>query len=289
MYVGGSLGGVWKTTNGGSSWTPLTDFQPSLATGSIALDLTNPNTIYVGTWDTNSSGFNYFGIGILKSTDGGASFTQLAANTFQGLSISRLVIDPTNPQTLYAGGARGFAGGQGHVAPPKRGAYGVYKSIDGGSNWTRLTGVPAGDIRDVKMDPTNPKIIYAAVDFSDEPIAPSGIYKTTDGGATWMPVGGTGFPTTGFGRIGLAIAPSAPQTLYAALESTLFGADLLNIYKSVDGGVSWITLTRPVSGFGSPKICTCDFTNVLAVSPTNPNVVFFGGASLFRSTDGGSS
>ncbi len=289
LYVGGSLGGVWKTTNGGNSWTPLTDFQPTLATGAIAVDPSNPNIVYVGTGDPNSHGYNYFGAGILKSTNGGSSFAQLAADTFEGLSVAKLIIDPVNPAILYAGTARGFSGGHGHVPPPRRASFGIYKSVDGGVHWVRLTGAPAGDVRDVKMHPTSSNVIYATFDFSDEGGGASGIYRTADGGQSWVPMGGTGLPATGFGRISMAIAPSAPETLYAAFESTAFGADLLNIFKTTNAGASWSAMSRPVSGFGAPKICTCDFTNVLSISPTDPNIVFFGGASLYRSTNGGSS
>lgn len=157
MYAGGSLGGVWKTIDGGNLWNPLTDFQPTLAVGSIAIDPTNSNILYVGTGDKNFHGFNYFGAGILKSTDGGKSFAVTASETFRGVSIGEIAINSTNPRILYAAVSRGFAGAHARVDPPTRSTVGVYRSVDNGVTWNRLTAAPAGDVMDIQIDPTNPR------------------------------------------------------------------------------------------------------------------------------------
>ncbi len=278
IYVGGAIGGVWKTIDGGSNWSPRTDFQNTLATGVITLDPVDPNVIYIGTGDKDQGYLGLLGAGILKSTDAGNSFTQLAANTFQGLDITGLLVDPTNTQVLYAG-AKGSTPSQ----------CGVFKSTDSGMSWIRLNGAPSSFVSEIRMLSTNSQTIYAAYNSFGNSSLPSGIYRTTNGGSTWTKLTTGSFPTTGVGRISFAIAPSSPNIMYAALEGTQTG-DLLNIYKSPDGGVSWSPVTRPIPGNGISQICfSCGYTNVINVSPSDPNTVWFGGQGLYRSTDGGTS
>lgn len=280
IYLGGAQGGVWKSADDGASWMPLTDTQPSLAIGSIAIDPSNPNTIYAGTGEGKFALDSYFGAGVLKSTDGGASWNQLGASTFVGVSLQDLIIDPTNTQTIYVAAATGLAGVSADVSPnisPR----GVYKSTNGGSTWTQLiNGLPSTSAQDLAMDPTNSQVIYAA-------FRGVGIFRTTNGGAGWTQLTGGGFPSTGFQRIALDIAPASNLTIYAALEdSASSGGELLNIFKSVDGGTMWTQLPRPpLSQFSN--ICQCFYDNVIEVSPADPNTVFFGGVALYRSTNGG--
>ncbi len=286
IYIGGALGGIWKTTDGGTSWSPRTDGQASLAISVIVIDPTNANIIYAG---TGSKWYGApWGAGILKSTDGGQNFVQLGATTFQGVSITGLVINPTNTQVIYAGvSSIGHSGA--YDEAPISSVNGVYKSTDGGATWTRLANAPIGYVSELRMHPTNPEEVYAAYDQFHSDQRPTGIFKTTNGGSTWARLSGAGFPQTGVGRISFALARSSPSTIYASLESTADGG-LLNIYKSINGGDSWSAVGRPPGApFDPGVICFCGALNVLTVSPTDPNTLYFGGRALFRSRNGGQS
>lgn len=287
IYIGAAMGGVWKTTDGGSSWSPLTDFQPSLATGSIVIDPKDSNIIYIGTGEGNLSLDNYFGAGILKSTDAGVTFSQFAEKSFQGVSIADLAIDPDNTNILYAGvtfGRAGVNGGLATTLSPR----GVYKSTDSGRSWNQLS-APTGDVTDIEMHPTNRQIIFAAYNSFGNSNQVGGLYRTTDSGATWSLVGGNGFPTTMMGRISFGLAPSAPNIIYAAIEERDPNrnlGDLKGLFKSIDGGANWIATTRPPAG-GFGNICQCFYDNEITISPTDPNILFFGGVPLYLSRDGG--
>src|SRR5450432_4845059 len=135
VYIGAAEGGVWKTTDGGTNWTPLTDDQPSLATGSIALDPNNPDTVYVGTGEENFAQDSYYGAGILKSTDAGATWTNLAGDTFLRATIGRIVIHPSDSQTLLCSASNG-----------------LWRSTDGAATWTRVL---SGTATSVVFDPSN--------------------------------------------------------------------------------------------------------------------------------------
>ncbi len=265
IYIGAAQGGVWKTVDGGSSWTPLTDQQCSLAMGSIALDPVNPDIVYAGTGEQHFSGDSYYGCGVLRSADGGATWTRLEASVFTtsapgpGARVSRVVIDPatagttTNTTVLVASD------------------FGLYRSTNSGASWTSVL---TGTATDLVMDPTNSAVLYAGI-FAD------GVSKSIDGGVTWSALT-TGLPTAGVGRVNLAIAPSAPQTLYAAVHNTS-GNGLSGIFKTTDGGNAWTQLSATNAGCGAQ----CWYDMIIAVHPTNPDTVYFGGISLFRSTDGG--
>jgi photosystem II stability/assembly factor-like uncharacterized protein len=287
VYLGAAEGGVWKTTDGGRHWTPLTDAQPSLATGSIALDPTNPSIVYVGTGEENFAYDSYYGAGILKSTDGGSSWTQFcgpfcgpfgADSQAGGAFIGSLAVDPANDQVLLAG-----------VSLP--GDAGIYRSADGGQTWTLVLGGNPGT--GVVFDPSG-DTAYAALSniFSG---GKTGVFVSTDGGQTWGAAsggGGNALPAEQAGRITLAIAPSSPQTLFASIQnpsSGKFGA-LLGMFKTTDGGAAWSQLKS------TPDYChpQCWYDNPVAVDPADANVVFAGGtgefpnsAELVRSTDGG--
>jgi hypothetical protein len=280
IYSGAAAGGVWKTTDGGANWTPLTDNQLSLAVGSIAIDPTNNQTIYVGTGEDTLNQDSFQGTGVLKSTDGGAHWTQIGASTFAGpfnsatggSRIGTIAVDPANNQIVLAG-----------ALIPTLNQSGIYRSIDGGVTWTLVV---AGDApgTSVVFDPAG-TIAYAAV---GSPLGSStnGIYKSTDHGATWITLTG-GLPTSNLGRIELTIAPSttgAAATVYAAVADSNGGSsNLLGLFVTTNAGVSWTQLTA------TPNFCLtqCWYDIAVAVHPTNPNFVVVGGLALFKSTDGG--
>src|SRR5215469_11952902 len=148
IYAGSASGGVWKSTDGGTTWNPLTDQQPSLAVGAIAVLPGPPDTIYVGTGEGNNECDSSYGKGILKSSDGGKTWTQLGGATFDGLSFTRIAVEPNNPAVLYAATSFGFTNGAaGECFPVAKATAGLYKSSDAGLTWAPLSGkggLPAG-------------------------------------------------------------------------------------------------------------------------------------------------
>lgn len=274
VYLGGAEGGVWKTTDGGVTWLPLTDNQASLAVGSITLDPSAPDTIYVGTGESNETGDAYFGAGILKSTDGGATWTQIpgpfaSGTEMSGTTIGRISVHPSASQVLLASVATFSPGSPG----------GIFRTADGGATWTNV--LPGTIPRSGIFDPVNGNIAWAAMEGV-------GVFKSTDGGVTWNPANGTGantLPSANLGRIELAIAPSVTSTVYAAMGNS--SRSTLGIFKTQDGGVNWTSL--PLGAAAGYCGYQCGYNNVIAVDPLNANVVYVGGQSpsVFRSLDGG--
>ncbi len=290
FYVAGADSGVWRTTTGGAAyqWQALTGDMPTTAIGALALDPTNESIIYAGTGESNYANHSRYGLGLYKSTDGGASWLQLAESTFAGRCFSRILVDPSNTQTVYAaitraGGFPEMAAAKGH--PQAAGPVGVFRSDDGGVTWTHLTnGLPALSATDLTMDPVDPQVLYAGIGriFGD---ASNGIYVTTDGGASWTKLGG-GLPTTNVGRVSVYVAPSMRQRLYAliteACDAAGGDAEMEGAYRSDDSGATWVSLplTNPQATYGW-------YLSTITVQPTNPDVVFMGGVSLWRSTNAG--
>jgi uncharacterized repeat protein (TIGR01451 family) len=287
VYAGSADGGVWKTTDGGVHWTPLTDTQASLAVGSIAIDPSNHSTIYVGTGEENFSADSYFGAGILKSTNGGSSWTQIKgpfAGYYNGYYfyggadyIGGIAIQPGNSSVILA--AVEQASGNNHQCVA------VYRTEDGGATWWGALSDPSCGYHGgtaVLFDPSDGNIAYAASHYD-------GVYKSLDAGKTWARLNGTGsnvFPTANVGRIALAIAPSNPTTLYASIQDTSQTGGV-DVFKTTDGGANWAKLVN------TPDYCAqqCWYDQAIAVAPTNPNEVFVGGAYgsfVYRSMDGGS-
>ena len=279
-YVGASGGGVWKTTDGGQNWIPLTDDQPSLATGSIAVAPSNPDIVYVGTGEQNNSADSYYGAGVLKSTNGGATWTQLTGAfvgpfgssrvSGGGARIGGLAVHPSNPNVVLAAVDRTPAS-----------AAGIYRTSDGGQTWTVVLGGAVGT--DVVFNPADPNTVYAAIGTVNGG-ALNGVYKSTDAGVTWTRSGGAGttaLPATGVGRIALALAPSSPNVLFAGIQNSATGS-LLGLFKSTDGAQSWTRLT-------APDYCTpqCSYNNIIRVHPANSNLVVAAGLPPYRSIDGG--
>jgi photosystem II stability/assembly factor-like uncharacterized protein len=218
FYVAYATGGVWKTVDDGVHFEPLTDKLPTTVMGAIAVDPQHPDTVWVGTGEPNASRSSYGGMGLFRSDDGGKNFHR--AGLADSDRISRIVIDPANSQRI-------FVAVQGKLYTDG-GEPGVWRSEDGGQHWSRVlrSDRPNTGAIDLVLDPSNPSIVYAALwersrrawNFVESG-AGSGIYKSIDGGTTWTR-SGNGFPQgAGVGRIGLAIARSHPQTLYASVDN----------------------------------------------------------------------
>ena len=307
IYIAAAGGGVWKTTNAQEpnpadiKWTPLTNDQKTLVTGAIALAPSNPEVIYAGTGEANmgpskAKNFRdniYYGRGILKSTDGGTTWTLLGTAEFDRRTISKIVVHPTDPDTVYvAVGALATNG-----LPDDTG---IWKSIDGGATWHNTTEGQISTVTahsDLVMDPSNPQILYAAVgEPGVDPARPrgdNGVWKTTDGGDTWARAGNfpTGQTSTQVGRITLAISLSAPQTVFAAIARpgppNSMTNSLFRIMKTSNGGTTWIIVTDPgmicpENGLHNYLAGAGDYHNTLAVDPTNRNIVYAGGLCLIR-------
>jgi hypothetical protein len=297
VYIGGAAGGVWKTTDGGGHWAAMTDAEPSLAVGAIAIDPNNHLNIYVGTGEENFNGDAFFGVGVLKSINGGTSWTQQGASTFVGpfnsvvgaARIGAIAVDPNNSSVILAGVAFGDQG-----SPS-----GIYRSADAGSTWNLVQGGDAGTA--VVFDPVvSAKTAYAALGFPGGDTN-NGIYKSVDEGATWTKLTGAVLPaSTSMGRITLAFAPSTTgntAVIYAAIADASTGSStLLGLFKTMDGGSTWTKLTNAPNFCNSltPGTGQCFYDMAIGVHPTIPNVVVVGGAaftdnftSLFETTDGG--
>lgn len=269
VYIGAAEGGIWKTIDGGAHWTPITDTQPSLATGAIALDPSHPDTVYVGTGEENFAYDSYYGAGILKSPDGGATWSNIVGPFLRDY-IGAIAVHPTNSSIVLCSSRTG-----------------LWRSADAGNTWTQVLSGASGI--SVFFDPTNGSSAYATLG-SVSGNARNGVYHSTDGGQTWTASNGTGataLPSANVGRIELTMAPSAPSTLYAQIQNSNSSASafgtLLGIYKSTDGGNTWAKLPAQASLWGNQLW----YDNTIRVSPTNPNVVWSGAIEVYRSLDGG--
>lgn len=258
LYASLADGGVWVTHDGAQTWEPLSDFEDTLSGGAILLDPNDARTIYFGTGEGNGAIDNYGGIGVLKSTDAGLTWTR--SNAFSG-SIRRLAIHRDEPTRLYAAGDSG-----------------CYLSTDAGATFNLLSGVGLptnAGASDVLIRPDNPNVVFCAIWGG----ADGGIYRSTNRGASWSLLT-NGLPAKGsVGRIALAISKSSPNILLAGIDQSNG-----TIYKTVNGGDSWTTL-----GGGSAGYCggQCWYDNVVAIDSDNPNVMYYGGIGLGRSLDGG--
>jgi uncharacterized protein (TIGR03437 family) len=275
LYIGGAEGGVWRTTNGGMSWTPLTDFEASLSIGALAIAPSDAMTIYAGTGEQNHSHDEYSGAGILKSADGGSTWRLLASDILSGQTIGALAVSPTNAQIVLAATS-----------------VGVFRSADGGMTWQRT--LPTDTSADaVVFDPTNSGAVYASV--GDGPNAYTGVYKSMDAGATWQSANGSGtnsIPVSGAGRITLAISQSVPPVLYAGVAVDSVGrsdSNMIGFYQSVNGGGSWTKVSTdgycPVPS--NRTTGQCYYNNAMAVNPTNPQILIGGGIELWATGNGG--
>lgn len=263
LYIGVSKGGVWKSTNRGSTWTNLTDFLAAQYVGCLTIDPHDPNTIYLGTGEEYYAGYTLGGVGIYRSTDGGNSWTLIGSSVFSGQRINEIVIDPTNRNKWIISTDAG-----------------IYITTNGGGSFSRtLSGVASA----LRMHPTNPNILWAALGAIWGSSA-NGVYVSTNGGSTWtrysaLPLG------TSVGRIELDVCRSNPNVLYVAFgQNTSSGARIHSVWKTTNGGSSWTQLTNAPTGSGQSW-----YDLVMRVDPNDPNIAYLGEVEMYRTTDGGSS
>jgi photosystem II stability/assembly factor-like uncharacterized protein len=272
-YVGVASGGVWKTVNDGTTWTPVFEKEASYSIGWVALDPNDPAVVWVGTGESNSQRSVAYGDGIYRSDDGGKDWQNLGLK--KSAHIGRVVVDPRDSKVVYVA-AEGPLWGPG-------GDRGLYKTTDGGKNWkAALTISENTGVVDVALDPSNPDVIYAAayqrrrhvftlIDGGPE----SAIYKSTDAGATWNKLK-NGLPTVDMGRIGLAVSPADPNVLYATIEA----ADGKGgIFRSNDRGATWERKNEFDVGAMYYARMVCD--------PKNVDRIWVMNVQLRESLDGG--
>ncbi len=284
-YVGVAQGGLWKTSNGGASYTPLTDNLPITRISDICIDPNNTNTMYISVCDFEYIGFGlylngrkrntHFGLGVYKTTDGGLSWnpTGLSFQLTNGDAslLRKIVINPANSSELVACGVSG-----------------MYKSTNGGNTWIQKMD---SLFWDMVQDPVNPNILYAASGWvKNSNLGSAGIYKSTDFGSSWSLLN-TGITFQGVvQRIKLAIAPSDHNYVYALCCDNTDG--FYGIYQSTNAGITW-TYKAPVlnileNGQGNGSGGQGPYDMALCVNATNKNEIYTGGINLWGSNDGGS-
>ena len=278
IYAGTASGGVWKTTGGGQTWMPIFEGEATASIGALTIDQSNPSIIWVGTGEGNPRNSLNGGKGVYKSLDGGRSWQLMGLEATR--NIHRILIDPNDSNTVYVG-----AIGSPWGAHPERG---VFKTIDGGKTWSQIlkTNEHSG-VADMVMDPTNPnKIVVALWEHHREPWffksggSGSGLYITHDGGVHWQQITDKeGLPKGELGRIGLAIAPSNPDRIYALVEAKKNG-----LYVSEDGGGSW-NLVNDKNDIGNRPFYYSD----IFVDPNNEYKVYSVFTYVNVSIDGGKS
>ena len=290
IYISTAGGGVWKTTNGGTTWTPMTDTETTITMGAIAIGTNDPLVLYAGTGEANNSLDSNFGRGILTSTNGGTSWTLRTgpAGVFNTnrMTCSKISVNPTNANIAYA--AMANLGNNGIFAA---GITGIYKTTDGGVTWVNVTAANGKDSTyqwsDVAVDPNTPSTVYAALGayFGT---ANNAFYKSTDSGATWTQLSAANSPVgASFGRLSLAISKSASiDVLYEEAATT--GGALSRFVRSDNAGTSY-NLLAPPNFMGAQGW----YDQSLIVDPTNSAIVYASGAagsgSLIRSIDSGAS
>lgn len=275
-YVGVASGGVWKTINSGTTWTPIFDDQKVYSIGSVTIDHQNPNRIWVGTGENVGGRHMSFGDGIYLSEDAGQSWQNMGLKNSE--RISTVVIHPEDSNTLWVA-AQGPLWSKG-------GDRGLYKSNDGGQTWNKTLGDEEWTgVTDIVIDPRNPNRLYAATWQRHRTVAAymgggpeTAIYRSADGGETWEKLS-KGLPSGSMGKIGLAISPQQPDEIYAAIELERRTG---GIYKSYDQGASWNKQSDAVAGGTGPH-----YYQELYASPHHYDRLYLMSNNMIISDDGG--
>ncbi len=273
-FVAAAAGGVWRTTNAGVTFEPVFDGEDSYSVGCITIDPNNSNVIWVGSGENNSQRSVGYGDGVYKSEDGGSSWKNVGLKDSE--HIGRIVVDPRDSNVVYvaAQGPLWRSGGE----------RGVFKTTDGGTTWKAVLTVDAETgANEVIMDPRNPDLLYASTYQRRRHVwtlidggPGSAIYRSSDAGTTWTKLE-NGLPKEDKGKIGIALAPSAPDTLYAIVESTPKNG---GFYRSTDRGANWSKMSK--EGSSSPQ-----YYNELFVDPLNKDRVYSMDTFLRVTNDGG--
>jgi hypothetical protein len=266
LFASTPAGGLWKSINGGTSWTAITDAIAVLGATDVAFDPTNPDIMYLATGDGDAADTR--STGIYKSTDGGTTWVATGLNftLSQGTTLSKILVHPTNNQILLTAGNTG-----------------IRRSTDAGATWTTVS---TASIKDLEWKPNNPSVVYAG-GYSGS----AGVWRSMDGGVTWTKLTATPLPATGTQRVAIGVSPHDPEYVYALFAKTTTYS-FQGMYRSIDGGTTWTQQATAPNMLG--WISTGSDTDgqgwydlAIAVSPTDKNMVMIGGVNIWKSTDGG--
>ncbi len=274
-YIGAASGGIFKTIDGGTQWEPVFDDQPASSVSALAIAPSDHNVLYAGTGETFIRSNISMGNGVYRSTDAGKTWTHVGLDATG--RIGRIVVDPRNPDVAFAA-----ALGHAYGPQPDRG---VFRTTDGGKTWQKVLFVDENTgVVDLAMDPTNPRILFAAAwqlvihTWGRQSGGPgSGIYVSRDGGDTWTRLVGHGLPETPMGKIAVGVARTDPSRVYALVETSDPG-----LYRSDDGGESWRLVNQTHDLMERPHYYTR-----FAVAPDDANRLYFVSVRFSMSLDGG--
>lgn len=285
IYIGAAAGGIWKSTNGGTTWSDKSGELTRLTFGAISIDPNNTNTIYAGTGETRwlFNNVTYEGDGLYKTTNGGNNWTKITNGFGTQTQFSDVEVNPGNSNIILA------ALGSGNWNNSFPSNEGVWRSTDAGLTWTRTLNVQ--DAFDVAFHPSNSLLAYASC---GDQAATAGFYRSTDGGATWIQSNTGLTSTSNIGRMQFDLSLSSPSTIYSIVynNSAVFSGYRTAAFKSTDGGVNWAQISSGVNIAGS-----YDGVNVndqgsydlcLSVHPSNSSIVCFGNVEVSRTTNGSS-
>ncbi|HEY3306257.1 MAG TPA: hypothetical protein VGL70_22280 [Candidatus Binatia bacterium] len=289
IWAGAAGGGVWQSRDAGKTWTPLWHQQESLNIGVLAIDSKNHSVLYCGTGEANLSADSYPGVGLYKTTDGGATWQLIAPANSTGLPprIGAIAIDPFDSNHVLVGGV-------GHHYPNEHllgGRGGLYESFDAGRTWKRLDFISVSEYRchAIVFHPAEQGTLYVTV---TEQGSKNGIWKSTNGGKDWVHLTNGLPPPELFNRTSLAIAPSKPSILYALAADS--HAKVLGVFRSDDGGSKWKGIhgkyfhyKRQIGTEASDYEVQMSYNNTIAVHPQDPNHVLCGGVDLHLTKNGG--
>jgi photosystem II stability/assembly factor-like uncharacterized protein len=276
FYFGSVNGGVWKTTDAGTVWTPIFDKQPVASIGALTVAPSDSKTIYVGTGESDIRSDLSSGNGVFKSIDSGLTWTHIGLEDTR--QISRIVVDPRDANVVYVGAL-------GHAYGPNE-ERGVYKSVDGGTHWTKALDVGSEiGVSDLAICSGNSQLLFAGTWHTHRPpwstYAPidgpgGGLYRSQDAGKTWSRLSGNGLPDGDWGRVGVDVAPDGKR-VYALIQAKQSG-----LYRSDDGGNTW-TLAN-----ADPRLTSrAWYFSGITIDAHNPDVIYMPNVALYRSEDGG--
>ncbi|MGA7291949.1 MAG: hypothetical protein WBW53_18010 [Terriglobales bacterium] len=296
FYFGSVNGGIWKTIDAGVVWTPIFDGRPVASIGALAVAPSDPKIIYAGTGESDIRSDLSSGNGVYKSTDAGATWTHIGLDDTR--QISRIVIDPQDPNIVYVGAL-------GHAYGPND-ERGVYESVDGGMHWTRVLNLGSEiGISDLAISSTTPRLLFAGawnahrgpwVRYSPIEGPGSGLYRSQDAGKTWSRLEGNGLPGGDWGRVGVAVSPDGRRVyalifIQAKTETQIktpphphihAPANESGLYRSDDGGNTWMLANS------DPRLTSrAWYFDSVTIDPQNPDVLYVPNVALYRSEDGG--
>jgi len=298
FWFGHVNGGVWKTLDGGRVWRPVFDSQPCQSIGALAVAPSAPEVVYVGTGESTLRDSTGYGDGVYRTGDGGRTWTHLGLEATQ--HIGKIAVDPRNPEVVFVA-----AIGSLYAPSPERG---VFRSRDGGRSWQKVLfrNENVGAV-DVVIDPSDPRVVYAALWNTRRPpwyvYAPTngpggGLWKSTDGGTTWRQLT-QGLPAEGIGRCGIAVAPGNPRRVYAVVDCLVpepgaapvpgpFGQPQVpgqgGFFRSDDAGASWRRVSGDQALWGRGW-----YFEKIAVDPRDPDTVYVPNVAVNRTRDAGAS